>query len=71
MSNVSWLTNTSVQDLQSSLSCAEANDELNIDVLREAYRLVTRRGEFTKAKLLDRYIRKLIKLANQTEEVNP
>jgi len=71
MSNVSWLTNTSVQDLQSSLSCAEANDELNIDVLREAYRLVTRRGESTKAKLLDRYIRKIIKSTNQTVEVNP
>ena len=71
MSNVSWLTNTSVQDLQSSLSCAEANYELNIDVLREAYRLVTRRGESTKAKLLDRYIRKIIKSTNQTVEVNP
>lgn len=57
--SVSWLVNTSVQDMQSSLSCAEVNGDLDLDFLREALKVVIRRDEKTKMKILERYIRKL------------
>ena len=56
---VSSLIYTSVQDMQSSLSCAETNGELKIEVLREALRVATNMQEITRAKILARYIRKL------------
>lgn len=55
--------NTSVEDLQSSLACAEANGSyiFNSAVLQKAFNVVARRGEKTKASLILRYIKKAIK----------
>jgi len=55
--------NTSVDDLRSSLSCAETNGSriFNSAVLQKAFDAVSRRGEKTKARLLQQYIKKAIK----------
>jgi hypothetical protein len=55
--------NTSVEDLQSSLYFAEANGSriFNSAVLQKAFAAATRRGEKTKARLIQRYIKKAIK----------
>jgi len=55
--------NTSVDDLRSSLSCAEANNSriFNSAVLQKAFDAVSRRGEKSKARLLQQYIKKAIK----------
>lgn len=55
--------NTSVDDLRSSLSCAEANGTriFNSAILKKAYEAVTKRGEKTKARLIQQYIKKAIK----------
>jgi hypothetical protein len=55
--------NTSVEDLQSSLSCAESNNSriFSSDVLLKAHAAVVRRGEKTKAILIQRYLKKAIK----------
>lgn len=56
---VSRLVNTSVDDMGSSLHCSEVNSDMDITVLREALAVVIFRGEPTKARILQRYIRKL------------
>jgi hypothetical protein len=60
---VSDLVNTSVEDMRSSLACAEANGtySFNSAVLQMAYEVVSKRGEKTKARIIQRYIKKAIK----------
>lgn len=55
--------NTSVDDLQSTLHCAEVNKDsiFNSAILQKAFKATTRRGEKTKARLIQRYIQKAIK----------
>lgn len=62
---VSYMVNTSVDDMRSSLECAECEKRLNIHTLRAALEVVTRRGEKTKAKMLASYIKKLEKGAKK------
>ena len=56
---VSRLVNTSADDMASSLHCAEVNGDLDIEVLREALKVVIAKGMATKVRILQRYIRKL------------
>lgn len=60
---VSNLINTSADDMATSLRCAEVNGNLDIEVLRRALMLVGHRGEKTKVRILQRYIRKMEKEA--------
>lgn len=55
--------NTSVEDLRASLSCAKSNgyDIFNSAVLQKAYEACVKRGEKTKARLIQQYIKKAIK----------
>lgn len=55
--------NTSVEDLRASISCAESNgyDIFNSAVLQKAYEACVKRGEKTKARLIQQYIKKAIK----------
>ena len=57
------LVNTSVEDMQSSLACAESNGTyiFNSAVLQMAYEVVSRRSEKTKARIIQRYLKKAIK----------
>lgn len=56
---VSRLIDTSVEDMKSSLECAEENGELRIDLLKEALRYAIRFGEITRQKILKRYIKRI------------
>ena len=56
--------NTSIEDLASTLHCAEVNNTKHIissAVLQKALELACRRGKKTKARLIQRYIKKMIK----------
>lgn len=55
--------NTSVDDLRAHLSCAETNgyDIFNSAVLQKAFDACVKRGEKTKARLIQQYIKKAIK----------
>jgi len=56
---IDWLINTSVDDLQSGLWNYGVED---LDLLRGAFKRVTKRGEKTKARILRSKIRKLEKV---------
>jgi hypothetical protein len=52
---------TSVDDMKSSLECAMSNETLNKKTLQKARILADQRGDKTRVKILDRFIRKLEK----------
>jgi hypothetical protein len=52
---------TSVDDMQSSLQCSLGHESLSLETLRKAKILADQRGEKTRTKILDRFIRKLEK----------
>jgi len=56
---VSWLVNTSVQDLHSSLHFYNSKSADDMEILKSALATCKRRGEKTKAKLLDSKMRKM------------
>lgn len=60
-SKASYLVNTSVEDMRSSLYCALANGEpISQLVLIESLNLVKRRVEKTKANIIKLYLRKAL-----------
>ena len=67
MRQVASLINTSVEDMNSSLNCNPGYYEL--PVLKKALEVVNRRGEKTKAKILDSKIRKLEKDAEKERKL--
>jgi hypothetical protein len=57
--DASWLTDTSIEDMKSSLDCAESEGQpYSVNILKQALATVTRRGEKTKARILETRIRK-------------
>lgn len=59
----SRLVNSSVQDMQCSLNFYSGNGEEELLVLNRALAITTKRGEVTKARMLQAKIKKLEKLS--------
>ena len=59
---VNNLVNTSVNDMNSSLDCSFRNGSLRQGVLLDALMIVEKRHEKTKALIIERYLKKLVKV---------
>lgn len=67
--DVNSLVNTSVEDMTSSLKCAENNkyDSFSSAILKRAYDIVVKRGEKTKARVIKSFYKKAIKFERMVE----
>lgn len=61
---VNFLVNGSVEDLQSALSHYKAENAENVEVIRRGFKKCAKRGEKTKAALLQRKLKKMMEAEN-------
>jgi hypothetical protein len=57
-----YIVNTSVEDMKSSLDCAYRGGTLNQGLLLDALKIAESRGEKTKALIIERFLKKLVKV---------